>query len=149
MCESLSECKGWMLGEEGCVIVLPEACSLFSTNRTETFLCLLFLCTAFFYWVNTGTQQAIFQNNIRVMLLTSSFPTVYNASGRAEWGVTLHGLEIILQTSGVTGTEELWQSNDTMYVGFFPKLNESKHFWQDINGKSTEPEHFSSKPSLP
>lgn len=25
----------------------------------------------FFYCVNTGTQQAIFQNNIRVMLLTS------------------------------------------------------------------------------
>lgn len=56
---------------------------------------LLFLCTAFIFLkcVNTGTQQAIFQHNIRVMLLTSSFP--YNVLGRAEseWGVTLHGLK--------------------------------------------------------
>lgn len=110
----------WVNGMKVVVSFLPEARSLFSTNTTETFLSLLFLCTAFFYWVNTGTQQAIFQNNIRVMLLTSSFPTMYNVHGKAVRSYAAW-LEILIQTAGVTGAEDLWQSNLIMSVRVFPQ----------------------------
>lgn len=71
--------------EKHCDLILPEACSLFSTNRTKQEVCCSF-ALFFFYWMNTGTQQADFQNNIRGICY---WPVL----GRAEWVVTLCGLK--------------------------------------------------------
>lgn len=77
---------------EGCDFVLPEACSLFSSeqqnrNISEFVVPLhcFFLSSEYRY-----TSKLFFQNNMRVMLLTSSFPTVLK---RAQSGVTMHGFK--------------------------------------------------------
>lgn len=103
-----------------------EACSLFSTNISEF---VVPLHCFFIEWILVH-KQAIFQNNIRVMLLTSSFPTTLLGEQSEEsrctaWNTT--------QTPSVTGTEDLWLSNHIMYVRL--KLSEHKT-WNILHPKT-------------